>query len=134
MNRPESTFHAYPRRYRTASSQNPPTGPDGLEAGNGLKKASAASHDFAGVGAGCRASLCRTLPRVARTDPEYPSWPCMICCRFRLFDEISVAHRPLPAEYADMAPHANVSYCNDNLACITAANTHEPWLIIPDAA
>lgn len=58
----------------------------------------------------------------------------MICDRFRLFDEISVAHRPLPAEFVGMAPHVNVSYCNDDAACIAAATADGPWLIVPDAA
>lgn len=58
----------------------------------------------------------------------------MICGRLRLFDEISVAHRPLPPEHADLDTHANVSYCNDQPDCVTAATTNEPWPIPPKAA
>jgi hypothetical protein len=58
----------------------------------------------------------------------------MICGQLRFFDEISVAHRPLPPEHANLDTHANVSYCNDQAECIAAATVDGPWPLLPEAS
>lgn len=40
---------------------------------------------------------------------------------------VSVAHRPPAPQYADIVPHANVSYCNDRPACVATATAEGPW-------
>lgn len=50
-------------------------------------------------------------------------WTCMVCNVDRLFDDISVVHRPV-AGLEDRFPgaHANVAYCNDRSTCMAAAH------------